>query len=297
MTSRFVGNATTWSTVRSQHAHVTATSPPAPARGAARRTIIPQSRYTSVACCESWPASAWSSGRLVGFDIETTGLDRELDEPVSFAFVEFDGGERRAVETGFVLPARAISRGAAAVHGLTRERLGQARGDRTCTRRRGGSRRASPSLSASGTPVVGCNLTYDLTIVDRVLSRLDPPTSLRAVGWVGPVLDVLVLDRGLDARLRRPAGPAPRRAVRALRAHGPPAHRGERRGGRGARGPRPGEALRRGSRTARSTRSRPAGGVARRVVRRVRASGARTGRPSLFSDSEPWPYAERVAAR
>ena len=54
------------------------------------------------------------------------------------------------------------------------------------------------ALGREGVPVVGCNLAYDLTMVDRVLSRCSPPTSLFASGWDGPALDVLVLDRGLD---------------------------------------------------------------------------------------------------
>ncbi len=237
----------------------------------------------------------WSSGRLVGFDLETTGLDRELDEPVSFAFVEFSDSQRRSVETGFVLPARAISRGAAAVHGLSRDRLvrlGAAALDdsvRTIAVR-------LAELSATGTPVVGCNLTYDLTIVDRVLSRVVPPTSLRDVGWAGPVLDVLVLDRGCDGDF----GARPVRRLDALCEHyalAPPRHTAESDAEAAVR-----VLLAQASRFDGLARaSLPELQVRQRswhdewceefALRRARGQG------SLFSEHEPWPSAERVGAR
>ena len=239
--------------------------------------------------------TAWASGRLVGFDIETTGLDRELDEPVSFAFVEFDDGERHAVEAGFVLPARAISRGAAAVHGLTRERLVKLGAmDLHEAARRIAARLAS--LSAAGTPVVGCNLTYDLTIVDRVLSRLDPPTSLRAVGWVGPVLDVLVLDRGLDADFAT----RPVRRLDALCEHYAltgPRHTAESDAEAAVRVVL--AQARRFERLAHGSIDALQGEQAAWHAAWCDAFAERRahGQAALFSDSEPWPYAERVAAR
>lgn len=238
---------------------------------------------------------AWADAPLVGFDIETTGLDCERDEPVSFAFVEFAGGERRTVEVGFVLPARAISRGAAAVHGLTRERLVKLGAmDLQQAVRRIAARLAE--LSAAVVPVVGCNLAYDLTIVDRVLSRLEPPTSLRAAGWTGPLLDVLVLDRGLDGDFAA----RPVRRLDALCAHyglDPPRHTAE----------SDAEAAVRVV-LAQATRFEP---LALRSMRELQADQATWhaswcdafaerhahGQGTLFSDAEPWPYAERAVAR
>jgi DNA polymerase-3 subunit epsilon len=160
------------------------------------------------------PPPRWVTGPLVGFDIETTGLDRELDEPVSYAFVSFDRGAVVAIDQGYVRPVRPISAGAAAVHGLTSRRLRRlgAR-DLDAAGRHLGARLAA--LSAEGVPVVGCNLAYDLTIVDRVLTRLAAPSSLRDVGWAGPVLDVLVLDRGIDPDVEG----RPQRRLDALCAH------------------------------------------------------------------------------
>jgi DNA polymerase III subunit epsilon len=236
----------------------------------------------------------WSSGLLVGFDIETTGLDREVDEPVSFAFVGFDGGALRTVETGFVLPGRAISRGAAEVHGLTRDRLVRLGAAGLADSALRIARRLA-ALSATGTPVVGCNLAYDLTIVDRVLSRLDPPTSLRALGWVGPVLDVLVLDRGCD----RDFAARPARRLDALCEHyrlAAPRHTAESDAEAAVRVALA-QAGRFGALASTSLADLQVQQCAWHdewceefAIRRA------CGQTSLFFENEPWPYAERVGA-
>jgi DNA polymerase-3 subunit epsilon len=139
----------------------------------------------------------WGLGPLVGFDLETTGLDRESDEPISYAFVEYHGGREVGHEVGYLLPSRPISEGATAVHGLTLDRLVELGalplevGLRRIAARLG-------ALSAEGIPLVGCNLPYDLTLLDRALARTGTAPSLREAGWQGPALDVLVLDRSLD---------------------------------------------------------------------------------------------------
>jgi DNA polymerase III subunit epsilon len=140
---------------------------------------------------------SWLAGPLVGFDLETTGLDRERDEPISYAFVTFDSGRRISLDAGFLLPERGISTGATEVHGLTLGRLRKLGASSVFDGTAHIARRLA-ALSAEGIPIVGCNLSFDLTIVDRMCARLEPPTSLRSSGWKGPALDVLVLDRALD---------------------------------------------------------------------------------------------------
>lgn len=156
--------------------------------------------------CALVEAGSWHGGPLVGFDLETTGLDPAEDEPVSYAFVTFNRGLPVSVEAGYLIPERPISPGATEVHGLTVEHL----------RLRGASRLAEGvahiarrlgALSAEGIPIVGCNLSFDLTIVDRLCAQLHPALALSATDWRGPALDVLVLDRAFDedfeARPRR----------------------------------------------------------------------------------------------
>ncbi|MGH9046617.1 MAG: exonuclease domain-containing protein, partial [Acidimicrobiales bacterium] len=67
------------------------------------------------------PAAPWTSGELLCFDLETTGVDRFNDVPVSLALVRMVDGVpvQRTVE--LVNPGRAIPPGATAVHGITTE--------------------------------------------------------------------------------------------------------------------------------------------------------------------------------
>jgi len=139
----------------------------------------------------------WTNGTLVGFDLETTGLDREVEEPVSYAFITWDRGELVDVEEGYVQPTRAISEGAAAVHGLTEATLASLGAVEHDEGMRAIERRLAKE-SAQHVPIVGANLAYDLTMVDRTLWRLAEPSSLASAHWRGPALDVLVIDRALD---------------------------------------------------------------------------------------------------
>jgi len=141
----------------------------------------------------------WTADRLIGFDLETTGLDRERDEPVSFAFSEFVEGECVAITEGWLLPSpgRVISDGAANVHGLSEARLVEL-GATDHVTGLGVIADGLAKASAAGSPIVGANLAYDLTMVDRCLGRLEAMSSLAAVGWLGPALDVLVIDRAMD---------------------------------------------------------------------------------------------------
>jgi DNA polymerase-3 subunit epsilon len=58
-------------------------------------------------------------------------------------------------------------------------------------------RKALCDTSAGGTPVVGMVLRYDLTIIDH-LDRAHGNRGLQTPHWIGPVLDVSLIDRRLD---------------------------------------------------------------------------------------------------
>jgi DNA polymerase III subunit epsilon len=137
----------------------------------------------------------WVEGELLCFDLETTGIDRFRDVPVSLAFVLLHGGVTVQRTVRLVDPGRPIPDEATAVHGISTERA----------RREGMPLYEAVELAAAtlldasqrGVPVVGVKLDYDLTMVD-VLCRAFDGRGLRARGWSGPVLDALVLDRHLD---------------------------------------------------------------------------------------------------
>jgi DNA polymerase-3 subunit epsilon len=141
----------------------------------------------------------WPHGELLGFDLETTGVDRFSDVPVSFALTTWREGVVVESSTHLIDPGREIPEGASAIHGISTERA----------RSEGWPLAETVVLIADhlieasrrGVPVTGIKLDYDLTMLD-VQCRAVDGRGLAERGWTGPVLDALVLDRRLD-RYRR----------------------------------------------------------------------------------------------
>lgn len=135
--------------------------------------------------------------RYVGFDLETTGVSSFRDVPVSYGFVEHvpEGPDTLTKsESGYVNPGRPIPIGASAIHGITNEVVADAPSVESATAT------IAESLSAiwtTGGVIVGMNVAYDLTMVDSLCRRLNLPT-LEERGVIGPVMDILVLDRHFD---------------------------------------------------------------------------------------------------
>lgn len=137
----------------------------------------------------------WASGEVLGFDFETTGVDRFNDVPVSYALVTVIDGRVAEASGCLVNPGRPIPEGASAVHGISNEQAraeGVALGDailHVAARVVDACRR--------GVPLVGMKLDFDLTILDTQL-RVQTGSGLAARGWCGPVLDAVVIDRHHD---------------------------------------------------------------------------------------------------
>ena len=64
----------------------------------------------------------WIDGELLAFDLETTGVDKFEDVPVSFALVWFEDHEVVRTRAELVNPEREIPEGASAIHGISTER-------------------------------------------------------------------------------------------------------------------------------------------------------------------------------
>jgi DNA polymerase III subunit epsilon len=141
------------------------------------------------------PVGAWTAGELLGFDLETTGVDRFNDVPVSYALVYAVGGRIRVSWSGLIDPGRAIPGEAMAVHGITDERA----------RTEGMPLRDAIALlsdvllsaSRRRVPLVGMQLDYDLTMLEAQGQRLFG-RGITEHGWSGPALDAAVLDRHFD---------------------------------------------------------------------------------------------------
>jgi DNA polymerase-3 subunit epsilon len=133
----------------------------------------------------------------VGFDLETTGISSFNDAPVSYGFVEHQHdstGVLSVSEGGYVNPGMAIPEGASAIHGITDDMVADAPLLRETIEHI--AERIAWIWNQGGV-IVGMNVGYDLTMVDALCRRLGL-SALDERGSVGPVMDVLVLDRHYD---------------------------------------------------------------------------------------------------
>ncbi len=134
----------------------------------------------------------WATTPLAGFDTETTGVDVESDRIVTAAIARDMPGVETHPWSALVDPQVDIPDAATAIHGITTEKARQfglhpaeAVGEVV-------DRLAA--VWAAGAPVVGFNVAYDLTLLDRESRRwLGEPL---VIG--GAVLDPLVIDRRVD---------------------------------------------------------------------------------------------------
>jgi DNA polymerase-3 subunit epsilon len=134
---------------------------------------------------------------LVAFDLETTGIDPFSDVPVSYGFVEYiatDDGSFVEKDGDFINPGRPIPEGAAAVHGITDDMVVDAMDLTEAAEMIAGRISA---IWRHGGAIVGMNVAYDLTMVDSLCRRLGIPCFVER-GPIGPVLDILIIDRKMD---------------------------------------------------------------------------------------------------
>ncbi|WP_031032150.1 exonuclease domain-containing protein, partial [Streptomyces sp. NRRL WC-3725] len=143
---------------------------------------------------------SWHTGRMCGFDLETTGTDVETDRIVTACVVQCGGGLPTQSATWLAHPRVEIPESAAAVHGITTERAraeGQPAGEVV--------QQIVAALSQvvlAGIPLVAMNAQFDLTLLDREARRhrVQPLTDIG--GELLRVIDPRVLDKKID-RYRR----------------------------------------------------------------------------------------------
>jgi DNA polymerase-3 subunit epsilon len=139
----------------------------------------------------------WTEATYVGFDLETTGISPFSDSPVSYGFVTHQHdmwGLKVSREGGLVNPGVPIPNEASTIHGITDAMVADAPALNEAIERLAST---LSSLWRDGGVVVGMNVSYDLTMVDSLCRRLGL-ASLKKRGPVGPVMDILILDRHFD---------------------------------------------------------------------------------------------------
>lgn len=143
--------------------------------------------------------TAWWDGPTTGFDLETTGIDTANDRVVTASVVQLFPGTRPQSDRYLVAVDIDIPPAAAAIHGITTE----------YAREHGKPApevldvvAADLALSmVRGTPVVGFNVVFDLSMLEHELRRHDLPTlDDRLGGRVRPVVCARVLDKHTSRR-------------------------------------------------------------------------------------------------
>ncbi|WP_329330823.1 exonuclease domain-containing protein [Streptomyces sp. NBC_01454] len=161
----------------------------------------------------------WHTEPLLGFDLETTGINVETARIVTAAAIDYKPGD--SIDT---LPDRSrlwladpgvrIPAEATAVHGVTTE---QARANgRPAAAVADEIADVLAAALSTGIPVVAMNARYDFTVLDRELRRHNLRTLQDRIGGEvtpGPVVDPFVLDKQAD-KYRRGS-----RKLEALAAH------------------------------------------------------------------------------
>lgn len=144
----------------------------------------------------------WHARRLAAFDLEATGKDPEEARIVQYAIASIGGGPSADTAEAIVNPGVEIPAEAAGIHGITTERAA-AEGqpwDKALDFIIDSLIRAIEQ----GYPIVGHNISYDLTVLDRECRRYDGRGLEDALGRpVAPVIDSLVLSKKVDPYRRR----------------------------------------------------------------------------------------------
>jgi DNA polymerase III subunit epsilon len=146
---------------------------------------------------------SWHRGPLTAFDLESTGVDVEEDRVVTAAVIDLEPGTagwRTTRNLWLINPGIEIPEAATAVHGITTE---QAR--RVGVDPRIGLDEIASALAstlATGTPIIGMNVPFDLTMLDRDCRRHGVTPLSDRVGEIAPVVDAMVLDKQVH-RFRR----------------------------------------------------------------------------------------------
>lgn len=140
--------------------------------------------------------TTWADGPLCAFDLETTGVDVEVDRIVTASVVRIDGPTPR-VRSWLADPGVEIPAGATKVHGITTEHArshGSPAGDVASE-----VAQALKAALFAGYPLVIFNAAFDLSLLDRECRRHGLPV-LGESRVPLRVIDPLVIDRATEPR-------------------------------------------------------------------------------------------------
>lgn len=135
---------------------------------------------------------SWAFGPLAPFDTESSAPDPEVARLVSATVAHVVPGAETEVAEHLVAVEEEIPASAVEVHGITTEHA-RANGKPLGEVVEAVSGHLE-ELFAAGVPIVGMNLSYDVTLLDRELRRC----GMKPLERVAPLIDVFVIDKAID---------------------------------------------------------------------------------------------------
>ena len=135
--------------------------------------------------------SGWHTGPMAQFDLETTGVDTETARIVTACAGAVHGSKEfePKIQEWLVNPGIEIPHEATRIHGITTEHAEEHGQD--AAQAVAEIRDHLYFLWSLGYPIVGHNVVYDLTVVDRELGRYFG----EKLEIAGPAIDTLVVDK------------------------------------------------------------------------------------------------------
>lgn len=140
---------------------------------------------------------SWHLGPLGPFDVESTGTDVENDRIVTATAAHIVPSQQPVVTSHLIAVDVDIPQDATNVHGITTEHA-RANG-KPCREVLETVAAQLSELMGAGIPIIGMNIAFDFTLLDRELRRNSLPTLEDRLGReIGPVIDIFVIDKAID---------------------------------------------------------------------------------------------------
>lgn len=144
-------------------------------------------------------SSSWTDAPMLAFDTETTGVLVEEDHILTASLVHIQGPPTRKAmaDTLMINPGVEVPAESSKIHGLTTEYI-KANGGEPAESLEAICLVIAAVMQDRQTALVGMNLVFDLTMLDRNCRRWGVTPLTDRVGQIRPALDAMILDKKVD---------------------------------------------------------------------------------------------------
>lgn len=139
---------------------------------------------------------------MTAFDLETTGIEVESDHVFTAAVISLGGGSPTTIHAWLAAVDIDIPAEATKIHGVGTDEA--RKNGRPPAEVLGEIADLLSASLAGAVPIVGHNVVYDLSLLDRELRRKGLPTLVERSNRQGPVICTRVLDQHVVQRRRKP---------------------------------------------------------------------------------------------